>query len=70
MDLDRLFKSRVGIILISIIWGLGIACIFSVGWKNRNYFVNRGPPIGPTMNRYFNYGTNKCYQYQPVLSQC
>lgn len=68
MDLDRLFKSRIGIILLSIIWGLGVACIFSIGLKNTKYFVNRGPPIKATMDQYFNYGTKKCYQYQPVLT--
>ena len=67
---ERLFKSRIGIILISIVWGLGLSTLFNTACKGRNCYVIRGPDIKTTTSQYFNYGTDKCYQYYPVIAKC
>ena len=68
--LDRLFKSRLGVIIISIIWGLGLSTLFNNACKTRNCYIVRGPDLEMIQGQYFNYGTDKCYQYEPVISKC
>lgn len=70
MILDRLFNSRVGVILLSIIWGLGLSTLFTHAYRNKPYYIIQGPPIKSTMGNYFNYGTDKCYQYSPFITKC
>ena len=36
---DRLFKNKSGMILISIIWGLGLAALFKKVCKGRNCVI-------------------------------
>lgn len=70
MLLDRLFKSRLGIIIISIIWGLGLSTLFNRACQGRNCYIVKGPNIEDTSKKYYNYGTEKCYQYYPVITKC
>jgi len=70
MVLDRLLNSQVGIVLISIIWGLGLSTLFAHACRHRPCYIITGPPIKNTMSKYFNYGTEKCYQYYPIISKC
>ena len=68
--LDELFKSKIGIIFISIIWGLGLSTLFNTACKGRNCYIIKGPNIEQTTQKYFNYGTDKCYQYYPIVTSC
>ena len=70
MILDRLFNSRVGIIIISIIWGLGLSTLFTHAYRNKPHYIINGPPIQTTMNDYYNYGSDRCYQYYPMITNC
>jgi hypothetical protein len=68
--LDELLKSQIGVMLISIIWGLGLSTLFNTACKGRNCYIIKGPNIENTTKKYFNYGTDKCYQYYPVITGC
>ena len=70
MVLDRLFNTKLGIILLSIVWGLGLSTLFNSSCKSRNCYIIRGPSVHETENKTFNYGTNKCYKYYPALVPC
>lgn len=70
--LSDLFESQIGIIILSVIWGLGLSTIFfesceGTGCKVYDYVV---PHPDTIKDYYYNYGTNKCYQYYPVISEC
>jgi len=72
--LQEFLKSRVGVILISIFWGLGLSALFKkscTGNGRRCYVVHhRGPNPNEVAKNVYQYGTNKCYKYHPHLAQC
>jgi hypothetical protein len=67
------FRSRTGIIILSIIWGLGLStlfrksCDFGESCKVIEY---RGPPSSLN-NKIWNYGDpTKCYKLNPEIVKC
>lgn len=70
--LEDFFGSKVGIILISIIWGLGLSTLFRKACQGRKcqVIVYQGPDPTEIRNTYYNYGTGTCYQYTPRLTPC
>jgi len=67
-----LLKTRTGIILISILWGLGLSTIFRKACQGRNchVIVYQGPKPSEIEDTYYTYGNNKCYKYYPIMSKC
>lgn len=70
--IEEIFKSRVGIIIISIIWGLGLSTLFRKACNGRTCQILKyaGPDPNQVKNTYYNYGTPDCYKYSPVISSC
>jgi hypothetical protein len=69
---DRLFKTRIGVVILSIIWGLGLSTIFKYSCMNNscNVVEYKAPDINSMSQSIFNYGTKDCYKYKPIISQC
>lgn len=81
--IDKFLKSPVGIIIISIIWGLGLATLFKRSCDNEGtegtegkegkeckVIEIRGPAVSNT-GYYWKYsGDNKCYVWEPYLTKC
>jgi hypothetical protein len=70
--LDRFLNSRVGIIIISIIWGLGLATLFKSSCQGNDCKIieYRGPPTS-NAEYYWKYdGDANCYQWVPYLAKC
>ena len=72
LDFAELLVSSTGRILISIIWGLGLAALFKNACKNRNCQVIqfKGPNPKDIKKSYYKYGNDNCYKYTPYLSKC
>ena len=70
--LQDILQSRIGIIIISIIWGLGLSTLFRKACKGRTCRIIRynGPNPQEVEKTYYNYGTGQCYKYSPILSKC
>jgi len=70
--IEEILKTRVGIIIISIIWGLGLSTLFRKACQGRTCQVIKysGPDPQEIRNSYYNYGTNSCYKYSPIISKC
>lgn len=70
--IEDFLKTPIGIIMISIIWGLGLATLFKRSCQGNNCRVieYRGPPITNTKYNWMYDGDEKCYQWQPYLSAC
>lgn len=66
--IDRL-KSPQGVILVSIILGLGLSCLFRQVCHGRNCIVYRPPPLSSLLGKYFKFG-NECYQYSVEVIPC
>jgi hypothetical protein len=70
--IEDLFNSRTGIIIISIIWGLGLSTIFRKACQGRKcqVVVYNGPNPSEVKSTYYEYGNGQCYQYSPFASKC
>jgi hypothetical protein len=69
--IDEFLKTRTGVILLSVIWGLGLATLFkrSCGEPGCKVIEYRGPPLSDTKMTW-QYGTDACYHIQPYPSDC
>ena len=62
-------KSRRGQILLSIIWGIGLAALFRRGCANNKCLIIKGPnPEEVSRSVYKSNG--KCYKYSPYITKC
>jgi len=70
--IEDFFKSRLGMILVSIIWGLGLSTIFRKACQGRHcqVILYSGPDPDEIKDTYYEYGTGTCYQYQPYMTNC
>jgi len=68
---EDFFKSRIGILFISIVWGLGLATLFrkSCDGINCKVIEYHGPNI-EDRNAYWRYGNEECYQWSPYIISC
>ncbi len=62
-------KSREGIIILSIIWGLGLASIFRKVCIGRNCIVYRAPSPKKMINNVYLHD-GKCYKYTTYTTKC
>lgn len=62
-------KSDTGVILISIIWGLGLACIFKKSCKGSNCIIMKAPSPNKVKSTVYKH-EDKCYQYIPMSATC
>ena len=73
MNIGDFFKSRTGIIVISVIWGLGLSTIFRKACTGKSCQVVKyvSPNPKDIMNSTYNYGIeDECYQYDAVITKC
>ena len=70
--IEDFLKTEVGVIIISIIWGLGLATLFKKSCKGDNCTVieYRGPPVSNNKHSWRYDGNNKCYKWIPYLTSC
>jgi hypothetical protein len=70
--IDDVLKTRIGVIIVSIIWGLGLSTLFRKACNGRTCQIIKynGPDPNEVMKNYYNYGTQQCYKYYPVMSKC
>ena len=66
---SKLTSSREGIIILSIIWGLGLSAPFRKVCKGRTCIVMRGPKPEEMHNKIYKFD-NKCYKYTSANTQC
>ena len=63
------FTSRTGRIILSIIWGLGLAALFRKVCKGRGCIVIKGPHPSKIRGKIFEFN-KKCYRYTPYSTTC
>lgn len=69
--IEEFINSRVGIIFISIIWGLGLSTLFKKSCEGNNCKVieYRGPGIDESKS-HWTYGSNQCFKWHPYVVNC
>ena len=66
-------KSRITKILISIIWGLGLAALFNISCKEgqKCKLVEFTGPPQDLLNKVWSYGEpGQCYSVKPKITEC
>jgi len=71
-DMGRLYNTSTGRVLMSIIWGLGLATLFKKACQGRKCHIiqYKNPQFEEVNNLYYKYGGADCYQYIPYESPC
>jgi hypothetical protein len=66
---ENFLSNDKGKIIISIIWGLGLAAMFRKVCKGRNCIIIKGPKPDELENKVFRF-ENKCYIYNAMITKC
>ncbi len=69
MGMKEVLKTDGGKILISVIWGLGLAALFRKVCKGRDCIVIKGPKPVEMNNKIYKFD-DKCYLYTAENTQC
>jgi hypothetical protein len=69
MNFKRLLNTPFGKILISILLGIGIACLFRQVCNEKNCIRFEGPIISDIHDKIYKHD-EKCYKYEAQPSQC
>ena len=69
MSIKNFINSEKGIILLSIIWGLGLSAIFRKVCKGRNCIVIKGVNPKNIKDKIFKID-DKCVKFYPEISSC
>lgn len=67
--LNNILKEKYGKIIISIIWGIGLATLFRKVCKGRSCIILEGPKPKDVDNKIYRFN-QKCYQYKSYSTTC
>ena len=67
--IKKLLYTETGKIIISILFGLGLASIFRFSCKNNNCIIFKAPNINKIRNKIFKFD-NKCYKFRENAGSC
>ena len=66
---SKILEKKETKILISIIWGFGIACLFRKVCKGRDCITYKAPDPNYIMNNIWKFN-NKCYKFNTETVKC
>ena len=66
---NDIINDEKGKIIISIIWGLGLATLFRRACKGRNCIIIKGPKPSELEKKIFNFN-GQCYNYKAETTSC
>ena len=66
---QRLFHTELGNMIVSAIFGIGLAFIFSRACKGNNCIIIRAPEINEIKDKVFQI-QDECYKYTPKIVPC
>lgn len=67
--LNNILDTKQGKIILSIIWGLGLASLFRKACKGRKCIVIQAPNIKETTSNIYSFD-NKCYKFVTESTSC
>jgi hypothetical protein len=69
MSLNTIFKSRESKIILGIVWGIGLACIFRSACSSSGCVIYRAPDPALVRKKVYQ-KEEKCYQYKQQNTEC
>ena len=67
--LSKILNSHMGRILISLVWGFGLSCIFRKVCKGRNCIVYKAPSNKTVKDNIYLFD-DKCYKFNSKITDC
>jgi hypothetical protein len=67
--MNNVFKNKYSKIVLGILWGLGLACIFRQACNGRNCVIYKAPNKVEVNNKIFQ-KNKKCYKYKAENTKC
>lgn len=67
--MDEFIKSRTGRVILSIVWGLGLAALLRGVCTGPDCVVVQGPDPSEIRNKIFKY-KDRCISFKPVYASC
>ncbi len=65
----KIFKNKLTRIILGILWGLGLSCMFRSACNGRNCIIYKSPVPAEIKSNIYNYN-NKCYKYDTEETKC
>jgi hypothetical protein len=69
MNFKRLLNTKIGIMFISIMLGLGLAVLFRKVCNEKDCLIFKGPNISDVNGKTYQFG-DSCYKYNTVSGKC
>ena len=66
---SNFFKNQYTKIILGLLWGFGLACIFRSACNGRKCIIYKAPKPKDIENSIYNYD-EKCYKYETVSTEC
>jgi hypothetical protein len=66
---NKFFKNPYTKIILGILWGLGLACIFRCACDGRKCIIYKAPNPNDVKKNIYSY-EEKCYKYETVNAEC
>ena len=65
----KFLKNKYSKIVLGILWGFGLACIFRSACTGRNCVIYKAPKPAEVKNKIYSH-EDKCYKYDTVSAEC
>lgn len=69
MNINKALKNEYTKIILGILWGFGLACIFRCACNGRKCIIYKAPNPKDVENSVYNYD-EKCYKYATIVTEC
>lgn len=69
ISLASVFKTKESKIILGIIWGIGLACIFRSACSSSGCVIYKAPDPALIQKKVYQ-KEEKCYQYKPQNTEC
>jgi len=67
--MNKIFKNKYTRIILGILWGLGLSCIFREACNGRKCIIYKAPNKLEVKNKIFS-KDKKCFKYKPEETKC
>ena len=68
--IKRLIKNKQGRMMMSILWGLGLAALFNQACKGRNCIIYTSQNPNIVKNNIYQSDNDKCYKFDSEVTEC
>jgi hypothetical protein len=65
----KFLKNKYSKIVLGLLWGFGLACIFRCACNGRKCIIYKAPKPADVKNKIYSHD-EKCYKYETVSTDC